>query len=97
MRARFIDTEPADGRLFIPARLADNPHFDGELYRENLSELDAVTRAQLLEGDWQVRPEGALFKRDWFAVVEERPAQANGCATGTRRPPRVAGRVAPGC
>ena len=76
VRARFIDTEPADGRLFIPARLADNPHLDGELYRENLSELDAVTRAQLLEGDWQVRPEGALFKRDWFCVVEERPTQA---------------------
>ena len=77
VRARFIDTEPAAQRLFIPARLADNPHLDGELYRENLSELDAVTRAQLLEGDWQVRPEGAMFKRDWFAVVEERPAQAS--------------------
>ncbi len=76
VRARFIDTEPADGRLFIPARLADNPHLDGELYRENLSELDAVTRAQLLEGDWQVRTEGALFQRDWLCVVEERPAQA---------------------
>ena len=73
VRARFIDTEPADGRLFIPARLADNPHLDGELYRENLSELDAVTRAQLLEGDWQVRPEGALFKRDWFCCGRGAP------------------------
>ena len=41
----------------------------------DLDELDAVTRAQLLEGDWQVRPEGVMFKREWFAVVEQRTRQ----------------------
>jgi hypothetical protein len=35
-----------------------------------------VTRAQLLEGDRQVRPEGVLFKRDWFAISEHGPEKA---------------------
>jgi len=76
VRARFIDAEPGSARRFIPARLADNPYLDREQYRESLAELDPVTRAQLLEGDWQIHPEGALFKRDWFSVVEQRPGQA---------------------
>ncbi len=46
----------------------------------NLHELDPVTCAQLLEGDWQVHPEGVMFHRDWFCVVEQRP----GCAQRVR-------------
>ena len=46
----------------------------------NLRELDPVTCAQLLEGDWQVQPEGVMFHRDWFCVVEQRP----GCAQRVR-------------
>jgi predicted phage terminase large subunit-like protein len=76
VRARFIDAEPGSARRFIPARLGDNPYLDREQYRESLAELDPVTRAQLLEGDWQIHPEGALFKRGWFSVVEQRPGQA---------------------
>ena len=73
--ARFVDATEPD-RIFIPARLIDNPHLDQEEYRQSLLRLDAVTRAQLLEGDWQVRPEGALFKRAWFAIVEAGPSSA---------------------
>lgn len=65
----------ADGRrAFVPARLIDNPALDSEEYKEMLSELDPVTRRQLLEGDWDVRPEGKLFKREWFQIVEAGPA-----------------------
>ena len=78
VRARFVDREAgrATERLFIPARLADNPYLDQDGYAANLAELDAVTRAQLLEGDWQVRSEGVLFRRDWFAIAEHGPEQA---------------------
>jgi len=38
-----------------------------------LNELDPITRAQLLEGDWDVRGDGASFKRSWFPIVEEAP------------------------
>jgi predicted phage terminase large subunit-like protein len=75
VRSRFIDAKDAE-RIFTPARLEDNPHLDRESYRASLARLDAVTRAQLLEGDWQVRPEGAMFRRDWFAIVEAAPGSA---------------------
>jgi Terminase large subunit, T4likevirus-type, N-terminal len=45
--------ESADtGRVFVPARLRDNPSLDEESYRANLAELDEATRAQLEDGDW---------------------------------------------
>ena len=50
-----------NGRIFVPARLKDNPHLDQEGYEQSLAELDEVTRAQLLEGDWQVRMRGNIY------------------------------------
>lgn len=50
-----------EGRAFVPAKLVDNPHLDQESYEQSLAELDDVTRAQLLEGDWQVRERGNIF------------------------------------
>lgn len=55
---RVIEKE---GRAFVPAKLRDNPHLDQEAYEASLAELDDVTRAQLLEGDWQVRERGNIF------------------------------------
>jgi hypothetical protein len=64
----------ADGeRAFVPARLSDNQHIDQTQYVKTLQNLDPVTRRQLLEGDWDVRPEGKLFKREWFQIVEAGP------------------------
>ena len=62
------------GRVFVPARIADNPHLDEDEYNESLAELPAVERQQLMLGDWAVRPEGKLFHRSWFDVVEAKPA-----------------------
>jgi predicted phage terminase large subunit-like protein len=69
VKARFLDS-PHPARRFIPARLEDNPHLDRAAYEESLAVLDPVTRAQLRHGDWKVRPEGNLFKRHWFDVVD---------------------------
>lgn len=65
VRARFIDGQTAD-RRFVPAKLEDNPHLDREEYERSLDLLDPVTKAQLRHADWDVRPEGNLFKREWF-------------------------------
>jgi predicted phage terminase large subunit-like protein len=82
---RFIPKKKFDGviempvdndgrpRRFVPARLRDNPHLDQDEYVRALGELDAVTRAQLLDGDWMVRQEGAIFKVGSFKVVDELP------------------------
>jgi predicted phage terminase large subunit-like protein len=76
VKARYVpDVDPVDGtliyprdengdvRVFVPARLEDNPSLDAEEYRRNLMELDPVTRAQLLSGDWGARPPGEMFDR----------------------------------
>ena len=75
VKERFILPHGDKDRVFVPARLSDNPYLDEEEYLESLNELDAVTRAQLLEGDWDVLPQGDCFKREWFgSALPERPA-----------------------
>lgn len=71
---RFINPESKEDRLFIPAKLGDNPYLDQEEYVRSLNKLDPITREQLLNGDWNVRPEGGLFKREWFNLISSPPA-----------------------
>ncbi len=60
--------DPTDGtrRLFVPARLKDNPHLNYEEYVQSLMQLDPVTRAQQLHGDWR-EFSGGRFQKEWFA------------------------------
>lgn len=76
VKERFI-LFPASGRVFIPARIEDNPSVDQETYVANLNELDPVTRAQMLAGDWDAY-EGGMFSREWFPVVDEVPLMEAG-------------------
>lgn len=48
-------------RYFVPSMLEDNPHLDQVAYRESLNELDPVTRAQLLRGDWTIKARGDIL------------------------------------
>jgi predicted phage terminase large subunit-like protein len=75
VKARFIDCPSNDERFFIPAKLEDNPGVGPE-YEESLNELDPVMRRQLRHGDWEVRPEGNMFRREWFTdcYVDRAPA-----------------------
>lgn len=60
---------PAMARVFFRARIADNPHLEENDpgYRSRLLGLDAVSRAQLLDGDWsRIDTPGALWQRDWI-------------------------------
>lgn len=68
--ARFVLADPGSGRLFIPARLEDNPSLNIAEYERSLVELGAVTYRRLRYGDWDVKEEGHLFKRDWFEIVK---------------------------
>lgn len=60
VKERFVDQEPTASRAFLPASLFDNPGVDRKSYIRALDEVDAQTRAQLLEGDWNAREPG-----DW--------------------------------
>lgn len=48
-------------RVFVPSMLEDNPFLDQVSYRESLNELDPVTRAQLLRGDWTIKARGNIL------------------------------------
>ncbi len=76
---RFISPGPQLDRMFIASRLEDNPHLNLDEYERSLRELGSVEYRQLRLGDWEVRPEGRMFKRDWFTVVkpEDVPDQSS--------------------
>lgn len=61
-----------DMGAFIPAALADNPHLDAD-YREQLSRLDPVRRAQLLDGDWDAAAASGMYRPEWFKIIGTRP------------------------
>ncbi|OGT57679.1 MAG: hypothetical protein A3E01_02775 [Gammaproteobacteria bacterium RIFCSPHIGHO2_12_FULL_63_22] len=65
VKQRFI-VDPGLKRTFVPAGLRDNPFLDQEEYVQALGHLDHITRAQLLDGDWDVVADGNIFKREWF-------------------------------
>ena len=84
VRARFIapwqayqagELDRLD-RAFHPANLTDNPHLHADRYQRSLAQLPARLRAQLLRGDWDIRPDGGIFQRSWFHIVsaEQVPA-----------------------
>lgn len=76
VKERFLIEGPDEGRIFVPATLDDNIHLDREEYVQSLQELDPVRREQLLNGDWDVRPQGTMFQREWFEIVQDTPAYA---------------------
>lgn len=57
---------------FLSAGLHDNPHLDVEEYRQSLAELDPITRAQLENGDWEIRPQGDLFDKSWIIGISHK-------------------------
>jgi len=64
VKARYIKPG-TPGKVFVPASLADNPHIDRDQYAAALAELDPLTRAQLLAGDWDAVA-GGRIKAGWF-------------------------------
>jgi predicted phage terminase large subunit-like protein len=76
VKRRFIARvgAPAGDRLFVPARLNDNPHIDRQEYVGSLVNLDPVTRDRILKGDWEARSSRGVIKREWFGVIDAPPA-----------------------
>ena len=74
VRQRFLTEGRKEHRVFVPAKLADNPYIDDVTYRQSLAELDPITRRQILEGDWTATHSGSMFRREWFPIVEGKPS-----------------------
>lgn len=76
VKRRFLTEGEEYNRVFIPARLQENPYLDQQGYINSLSELDPITRRQYLEGDWSARHGGSIFRREWFQIVDSYPHDA---------------------
>lgn len=83
VKKRFI-TERQPGRIFVPALLKDNPSLDADDYIASLAELDPITRAQLLSGDWDAY-HGGRFDQAWFKRRWKMLASGSGFQIGDRR------------
>lgn len=57
-------------RVFVPARLEDNPFLDAESYEKGLGQLADVTYQQLREGDWDATISGGKFYPEWFTIID---------------------------
>lgn len=68
---RFFVEGPEKGRIFIGAGIDDNPYLDADAYKESLAELDPLERERLLNGNWEIKASGDLFRRQWFQIVPE--------------------------
>jgi predicted phage terminase large subunit-like protein len=66
VKKRFVDPKTSEDRVFVSAKLEDNPYLDRESYEESLNALDHITRQQLRHGNWDVRPDAGVFKPEWF-------------------------------
>ena len=76
VKARYVEPRVKE-RPFIPASISDNKYLDRDEYVRGLTNLDPVTRAQLMNGDWKVRTSGGRFKREWYEIVPVAPANLN--------------------
>jgi len=66
-------TSHALSRSYIRGRLSDNPYL-GDDYVSQLMALDPVTRAKLLDGDWDACVgEGKVFHRSWWHRLPTAP------------------------
>lgn len=72
VKARFLSGN-TQTRIFVPAKLADNPYLDQSEYLQSLAELDIITRQRLKDGNWDVNESGGIFKREWFPIVDYLP------------------------
>ena len=62
-------------RRFVPAKLDDNPFIDRNTYIRSLSALEPHILQALLNGDWDVKPPGKMFRREKFRIVPVAPAE----------------------
>lgn len=84
VKRRFIEKRPADddpsdtpekcaARIFIPAKLGDNPGIDQPSYEAALEQLDPQEQEQLRDGNWDARPPGQwVFDSAGLDAVRER-------------------------
>lgn len=66
VKAYFVTRPSTADRLFIRARMADNPSLDVPRYLKTLERLPFAIRKAILEGSWDLQIGAGFFRREWF-------------------------------
>ena len=72
LKSRFVDTRNSRTSVYLPAKIKDNPHLPPE-YASQFDSLDPVTKAQLLEGSWNVTPDAGKIPVHKIKTVDKIP------------------------
>lgn len=73
VKRRYVDHKTAVAP-FIPAKIEDNPGLDQETYIKSLMHLEPVTRARLMDGNWDIKDVGRMFRSSWFTIQDSYPS-----------------------
>src|SRR3990167_1985083 len=65
---QILDIAVTYERRFVPAKLDDNPFIDRTAYIRSLGNLEPHLLQALLNGDWDVKPPGKMFRREKFKI-----------------------------
>jgi hypothetical protein len=107
VRARFIERavdpddeddtlERARRRIFVPAKLEDNPHVDQAAYRSGLKNLTRLERAYLEHGDWYADPGDRVYPPAGVAAAVDLGRDLDELADRGELPPPKGDRLAVG-
>ena len=72
LKSRFVDAPNSQSSIYLPAKIKDNPHLSPE-YARQFDNLDPVTKAQLLDGSWEVTPDAGKIPTDKIKRVDSIP------------------------
>jgi len=75
VKQRFLVEGAEAGRIFISANVEDNPHVDQAEYIAALRRMNPLDWQQLRHGYWEALPDGEMFKREWFDIVDAAPRE----------------------
>lgn len=74
VKRRFIDGGYGSGIAVVRGNYLDNNAIDQTDYQKSLAQMSSVERVRKEDGNWEIMSDGNLFKRDWFTVIPEPPA-----------------------
>lgn len=65
----LVRCEMSEDKMFLQARINDNPFIDREAYIKTLSRLPPIVREAVLEGNWDLVIGAGIFRREWFRIA----------------------------
>ena len=83
VKERFVNPGSLE-RPFIKALIADNPALDRDDYLQSLAEMTPVERERIMNGNWDIMPDGIAFRREWFTFADTVPADTRSRALHRR-------------